>query len=34
MQTRTTPTESRDQRRQLILELVQRHTIRTQAELE
>lgn len=34
MQTRTTPTESRDQRRQLILELVQRHTIRNQAELQ
>jgi transcriptional regulator of arginine metabolism len=34
MQTRTTPTETRDQRRQLILELVQRHTIRNQAELQ
>lgn len=34
MQTRNQPTEARDQRRQRILDLVQRHTIRNQAELQ
>jgi transcriptional regulator of arginine metabolism len=31
--TRTTTTEARDQRRQRILELIQKHTVRNQAEL-
>ena len=34
MQIRTTPTETRDQRRQRILELIQHHTIRNQAGLQ
>lgn len=34
MQPRTTATESRDQRRQRILELIERHTVKNQAELQ